>query len=85
MDFGAIIAGDTLQNNQGGSNMALIGSATELRETYREILENKDIQAVSRWNEKNHSDECDEECYLSKTMGDAGQFMEKIDMAIQGI
>lgn len=65
--------------------MALIGSAAELRETYKEILENKDIQALSRWNEKNHSDGCDEEAYLLKAIGDAGQFMEKIDMAIQGI
>ena len=61
------------------SNFPPVG---ELREKYRELLENEDITAVSNWTLPNEDTPTDEGVYLENVRENAPDILATIDKAI---
>lgn len=64
---------------------SLIPPLDELKTIYSEEINNSAVRAISRWNESNHSDACDDEAYLQKALAEGPELLDKLTKAIEAI
>lgn len=62
--------------------MASMLSDDELREKYKDIIENDDLISVTRWTEANKADPTDEDAFREKVLSEVEVIAQKIVSAV---
>ncbi|MDH4225344.1 MAG: hypothetical protein OEW12_06835 [Deltaproteobacteria bacterium] len=60
-------------------------SLEELRERYKEVMENQDVTRLAQWTEPNMDEPFDEETYVRNAQQKAPGYFQKIDEVLKEI